>query len=1086
MDHGLRRVIFTTLTALAAATNSVRAAEPTGGEFFEKNIRPLFASRCFACHSTAIQAMGGLRLDTREAIEKGGNRGPAIVSGKPAESLLLRVINHSDASLKMPPSGKLKDAEVAAVAQWIAMGAPWGLASSESAAKKKYWAFVPPAASAVPQVRDTAWVKSPIDAFILAPLEAKGLAPAAPAAKRALIRRASFDLTGLPPSPAEISAFLADDRPGAFARLIDRLLESPRYGERWGRHWLDVARYADSNGLDENLVYKNAYRYRDYVIQAFNKDKPYDLFVKEQLAGDLLPESTDLNTMFERWTATGFLTLGAKMLAEDDPVKMEMDIVDEQLDTATRAFMGMTVGCARCHDHKFDPIPTADYYAMAGIFKSSKTMENFKVVAKWHEFVLADKENRERLAAHEAKIAAKGEEIDAVNKVENERLAASARGKIGAYLLAANDVMRYDAIVLKPFLEGGGDAAKATAAREAGSFDCGNAPRKLEKGKPNAAEGAKGPFAAEYDLDVARGGDYQLDFLEEETGGGTVDIHVNGVLLKKGATAIANRVASPEAGGWSVAGIFPFRDGRNTIRLEHKSRFPYFEKLLLAPHRLPARTEVPKPAMQVADRYGVNPGFLDQWIEELGRSKGAPHSVLFAWHAFGAASLKDWTSPASKLFADRAFNSREDLAAHYSELFARANQQWIALPDKSAKDAALPDASLEAIRQLIYEKAGPLRAPDGSRQYFPQAARDEVVRLEAERKQLEESKPDLPRAMGVGENSKVADLPIHIRGSHWTLGKEVPRGFLQAVAVENPPTIPKDRSGRLQFAEWLTRPDHPLTSRVMVNRIWRLHFGKGIVPTVDNFGRLGEAPTNQPLLDWLAVEFVKSGWSVKQMHRTIMLSNAYQMGTAHSAKSFEADPENTLLWRMNRRRLEAEAIRDGIMSVSGDLNLSMSGTLLKYKDRQYVADTDKRGGVDYTRNVRAVYIPVIRSSMYEMFTAFDLPDPATSNGDRNSTVIAPQALFMMNDTVPLRHSRALAEKILAQADLDDASRVRGAYERILGRPAQAGEVDRALTFIAQVGKSMADRAPAEAERRAFAWQSFIKALMASNEFIYLN
>ncbi len=325
----------------------------------------------------------------------------------------MRAVRQSEA-LKMPPSGKLKDAEIAAFTEWIGMGAPWGAppdTSSAAAPVKKYWAFVPPSEPKAPEVRDGAWAKSPLDRFVLAALEGKGLKPAPAADKRTLIRRATFDLTGLPPTPEEVRAFLEDARPDAFERLVDRLLASPHYGERWGRHWLDVARYADSNGLDENLVYRNAYRYRDYVIQSFNKDKPYNLFVKEQLAGDLLPGPVSDAEQFDRWTATGFLSLGAKMLAEDDPVKMEMDIVDEQLDTTARTFMGLTVACARCHDHKFDPIPQADYYSLAGIFKSSQTMENFNVVAKWHEYVLAPEAEREKLKEHLAKIEAKNKEI---------------------------------------------------------------------------------------------------------------------------------------------------------------------------------------------------------------------------------------------------------------------------------------------------------------------------------------------------------------------------------------------------------------------------------------------------------------------------------------------------------------------------------------------------------------------------------------------------------------------------------------------------------------------------------------------------
>ena len=304
-----------------------------GTVFFEKNVRPLLVQQCLGCHSATSQpVMGGLRLDDRALAVKGGSRGASIVPGDAANSLLLKAVRHTAGALKMPPGPKMKDADAATLAQWIQMGAPWGsLNAARAEPAKKYWAFVPPTQPAVPSVANRAWVQSPIDAFILAGLESKALKPVRAADKRTLIRRATYDLTGLPPTPAEIQAFLADGTADAYAKVLDRLLASPRYGERWGRHWLDVARYADSNGLDENLVYKNAYRYRDYVIAAFNKDKPYDQFLTEQLAGDLLPESTNLETMYERWTATGFLTLGAKMLAEDDPKKMEMDIVDEQL-----------------------------------------------------------------------------------------------------------------------------------------------------------------------------------------------------------------------------------------------------------------------------------------------------------------------------------------------------------------------------------------------------------------------------------------------------------------------------------------------------------------------------------------------------------------------------------------------------------------------------------------------------------------------------------------------------------------------------------------------------------------------------------
>lgn len=1039
-------------------------AQQDGSAFFEKNVRPILVRQCLGCHSSTSQpVMGGLRLDTREASLKGGSRGPAIVPGNPGESLLMKAVLHTAGPLKMPPGPRMKDADAALLTQWIQMGAPWGDAQATAApAARKFWAFDAPRPAPLPEVKNTAWATSPVDRFVLARLEAKGLAPAPPADRRTLIRRATYDLTGLPPTPAEVDAFLADRSPDAFGKVVDRLLASPRYGERWGRHWLDVARYADSNGLDENLVYKNAFRYRDYVIAAFNKDKPFDQFLREQIAGDLLPPSEDLNTMYERWTATGFLSLGAKMLAEDDPVKMQMDIVDEQVDTTMRAFLGLTVGCARCHDHKFDPIPQKDYYALAGIFRSSKTMENFKVVAKWHEYVLAPKADRDRLAAHEANVEAKRKEAAALTSTENRKLTAAAIERVGAYLLAAAHVKRDREVQVAPV-----ENAAGALERAAGSFDAGNAPREILRRKANTVPGVKGPYWAEYKVAVTQAGQYQLDVLDQEKGAGTADIHVNGAWMLRGAPPIQNREASPEVDGWSFAAIVPLRAGENVIRLEHASRFPYFTKLMLSPNTL---ERAPLNIVQIAGRYEVNPGLLEQMVDHLERSNGAPSSVLYAWEILGSnAKLDAWASPAKALFAGQSFSTPEDLAQRYSELFRKA----------AAEGANTQDPGLKALYEFLHEKFGPFRAPEGARRFYAAEARRELERLDEEAKQLEAATPDLPRAMGVSEGAEIADAPIHIRGSHWTLGEKVPRGFIQALGDPLPQALGTHESGRLELARWMTAQGHPLTSRVIANRLWGWHFGRGIVASVDNFGRLGDKPTDQPLLDWLALRFVEQGWSMKAMHRTLMLSNTYRMSSQYNAKAAEADPENELLWRMPRRRLEAEEIRDGIMSVSGALRLDMGGSILKYKDRQYVANTSKGGEVDYDRPIRTVYVPVVRSSLYDVLRAFDLPDPAMSSGSRDSTVVAPQALFMMNSPVMLTHSLVMADSLLQRAGDSDAARIREAYERALSRPPTAQEIDRALTYLARFATEW------KGDRR-HAWQSFCKSLLASSEFAYLN
>jgi hypothetical protein len=1040
-------------------------AQEDGAAFFEKNIRPMLVAKCLGCHSATSQpVMGGLRLDTREGMIKGGSRGTALVPGNPAASLLVKVVLHEAGALKMPPGPRMKDSEAAMLAQWVAMGAPWGAGSlvSVHAAKQKYWSFVPPREPKMPAVKNTAWAKNPIDMFILAGLESKGLAPTRPADRRTLIRRVTYDLTGLPPAPADVEAFASDTRPEAYAELIDRLLASPRYGERWGRHWLDVARYADSNGLDENLVYKNAFRYRDYVIAAFNKDKPYDQFVKEQIAGDLLPAPADLETQYERWTATGFLSLGAKMLAEDDPKKMQMDIVDEQLDTTSKAFMGLTVGCARCHDHKFDPIPTRDYYAMAGIFKSTHTMDNFKVVAKWHEHVLANPADRQRLAEHEAKVEAKKKEAGAIIKTENEKIVAEALAKINHYLLASREVEHSSRIVIAPV-----EREAGAIVRTAASFDRGNAPRTLEKGKPNTQTDVKGPYWAEFDVRVPKAGWYQFDILNEESGAGTADVYVNDIWARMGAGPVENRAASPEAGGWKYVAIIELKAGVNRIKLQHPSRFPYFEKILLALH---TSTERPLNVVQAAMKHGINPGILAQLVDYFDRSQGATASVLYAWEILDRkGKLADWASPVAALFGGNVPQDPAALASAYQKLFTQA--------DAAGKDTS--DAALKALYGFLKEKFGPFRAPANARRYYPAAEREKLIALEAEAKTLEEQTPVFPRAMGVKDYEKAEDIPIHLRGSHWNLGEKVQRGFLSAIDIGIKFVPEEAHSGRLEFANWLTSKDHPLTSRVMVNRIWRWHFGRGIVSSVDNFGRLGDKPSHPELLDWLALRFVDSGWSIKAMHRMILLSNTYQMGSDYDAKAFEIDPENILLWRMPRRRLEAEAIRDALISSAGALDYQMGGSMLTYKDRQYVANTAKGSNVDYDKPIRSVYLPVLRSSMYEVFSAFDLPDPTMSNGDRDSTVVAPQALFMMNSSVMLKNSLKMAQSLLNDTKRDPAARVRAAYQRALSRPASGQEVDAALTFIANIEKEWKGD-----ELRA--WQSFCKSLLASNEFIYLN
>jgi hypothetical protein len=784
-----------------------RQSTPEQVRFFETSIRPLLAERCYKCHGPD-KHKADLRLDSLEGMLRGGASGmPVIVARQPEKSLLIKAIGYHDESLKMPPKEQLSSRQIADLTRWIQMGAPYPrLASGDyGAAGRKFWAFQPPVDPSVPTVRDPAWPQTPLDHFILAQLEAKGLHPAPPADKRTLIRRATFDLTGLPPAPEEIDAFLADDSPHAFPRVVDRLLASPRYGERWGRHWLDVARYADSNGLDENVAYGNAWRYRDYVVAAFNKDKPYDQFLLEQLAGDLLP-TPDLATRHERLTATGFLALGPKVLAEVDDKKMEMDIIDEQIDTVGRAVMGLTLGCARCHDHKFDPIETEDYYALAGIFKSTRTMESFKKIARWYESSLATEQDLARQAAY-------------------DRLVAHHKDAIQKLVQKANELL--------------------------------------------------------------------------------------GTTAKPGAAPPTN----PEAS-------------------------------------YPAETQ---------------------------------------------AELK--------------------------------------------------------------------------------RRRDELARLEKDA-------PVLPSAMGASEGT-VGDTAVHIRGTHLSLGKVVPRRVPRVLAGPDQPVFDGKQSGRLQLARWLVRREHPLTSRVMVNRIWRWHFGQGIAPSPDNFGKLGGTPINRPLLDWLAHRFVDNGWSTKAMHRLIMLSRTYQMSSAYDARAAEIDPENRLHWRANVRRLEAEAIRDALLAVSGTLDPAGGGPVLHVANRGYLFDHTSRDTTRYDSRRRSLYLPVIRNHLYDVFQLFDAPDATVLNGDRATTTVAPQALFMMNSELVNHAGESLAGELLKRPE-SNVARIQWLYKKACGRNATAGEVDRARALIDTCEHLLRDKEPDAAKRRLQAWTCLCQVIVAANEFIYVR
>jgi hypothetical protein len=760
------------------ATATADEASPSADDvrFFESKIRPVLIEHCYECHSTESGVSeSGLRLGTRNATREGGDRGAAVVADKPAESLLLAAIAHADPDLQMPPRAeRLPAAVIADFERWIRRGAadPRDDAPAPPEPNKEtpFWAYLPPASPAAREV-DSDWCRTDIDSFVLDKLQEHGLRPSVDAQPETLLRRLSFDLIGLPPEPERIETFLrsidSDGIDVALAQQVDRLLQSESFGERWGRHWLDIARFAESSGKEANISFPYAWRYRDYVIDAVNDDVPFDRFVTEQIAGDLLPVSDEVERT-RLLIATGFLALGPKNLDAASPKQFEADLVDEQIDAVSRVFMASSIACARCHDHKFDPFSMEDYYALAGIFSSTRTFF------------------------------------------------------------------------------------------------------------------------------------------------GT--------------------------------------------------------------------------AVSPANRIGGDPLVLPRLPTTLVLHKSIP-----------------------------------------------------------AKKVAALKSQKEAMRKEKEEKGASLTLRDSLRIFWRTGG------IDGQLEKVDGSGKALPLAMGVLEADIVSDAPLMLRGDVNRPDRSVPRALPDAIPVSDPPRITDLQSGRLELARWLTRGDHPLTSRVAVNRIWSRLFGSGLVSSVDDFGSTGESPSHAELLDHLAVKFAGQGWSRKQMLRTLVLSRSYRQSSRFDAEAFRIDADNRFLWRMSKRRIEAEAMRDAMLSVSGELDLerpagSLVGRVIGDRPISLVG-LDKRLPRDLDGSVhRSVYLPVLRDRLPDVLDVFDFAEPSLVTGKRETTNVPTQALYLMNS--PFVHDRAKAMAIRLRKETDnDQSFIERAFQYCYGRLPTADEAKRVSQYL---------------------------------------
>ncbi len=927
------RLVLMLLAAIPLSAGTATAAEPAnaaGEAFFEKHIRPLLVTHCYSCHGAKEQE-SDLRLDSREALLKGGYAGSAAVAGKPAESLIMQMIGY-EGDVKMPPVGKLPDAEIAAMRSWIEQGLPWPAGvvlqpgNSIAAAQQNHWsfrplaAFSPPAASTLPP-QTAAWVQNPVDQWVAARLHEAGLTPAPLADRRTLLRRFTFALWGLPPTPEQVEAFTNDPAPDAdvLARWVDRLLASPHYGVRWGRHWLDIARYADTKGyvFTEEPRYPYAYTFRDYVIESLNADLPYDQFVREQLAADQFPRPDgDTRSL----AALGFLTVGRRFSNN------KHDIIDDRIDVLSRGLLGLTVTCARCHDHKYDPVPTADYYALYGVFASCEEPAEPPLIGK--------PEDTAEFRAFQQELGKLQGECDTYRDQQYAALLRELRTQAGDYFLAA----------------------VASKERE--------------------AQGHERPM-----LSLAAG--------------------------------------------------------------------------------------------------DLRPSVLNRWRAHLQRQ--TPDNPLFGlWQQLKntpepqfAAKLKAWlAAPPSnthpRLLAEVAAHlpaDRDALALLYGKLLREAATLTEPMPADGAAAAVTAVQSVAGDLKSLAESFHGEQAPcyvdlDEAQRIF---ARDVKTRLSSLKKKVDvfrvNSPVAPPRAMVLVDAAQPVQPRILVRGNPGRPGDPVPRRFLSVLSAGEPQPF-QTGSGRAELAKAVTAADNPLFARVIANRVWAQHFGEGLVRTASDFGARSDPPSHPELLDHLAATLIRSGWSLKALHREILLSATFQQQSTLRPECSSVDPENRLLWKWNRQRLEYEPLRDAMLAAAGQLDERFGGRSVDLFKSPFTGRRTAYGYID-------------RQELPAVFRVFDVANPDATSPGRPETTVAQQALYLLNSPFVMEQAQHLAARTAGISDA--ATRVTELYRLALARSPDPSELQLALAFVekATAGK-------------VAAWEKLAHALLCSNEFAFID
>jgi hypothetical protein len=1105
------------LPALAALAPAAPVADapgsPAGNDFFEKKIRPVLVENCYPCHSTAAnKRRGGLLLDTRDGFRKGGDSGPALVPGKPDESLFLKAVRHTG-DLKMPPKGKLPAPVVADLEAWVKMGAPDPRDKATAAVtasweevlarRRQWWSLQPVRLPVIPAVRDAAWSRSPVDRFLLARLEQAGLQPAAPADRRTLIRRLSLVLLGLPPAPEETEAFVQDDSPAAWERLVDRLLASPHFGERWARHWLDVVRFSETHGNEWNYEVHHAWRYRDYLIRAFNDDVPYDQLVCEHVAGDLLPRPRwNTREQFnESVIGTAFYRFGEAN--HDDCITLRQigfDLVDNQLDTLTKAFQATTVACARCHDHKLDAISTKDYHGLLGILRSS------------------------RLVSH----TIDAPEVNAEPLRRLTTLKAEVRRELGAaWLHEAGDVGRF-LTAAQAKLAGQPDAAELAKGldlerlgRWVGVLKTDKAPleepfspwRLLASGKTDwrqLAERVQQEERERTGFNAARFrtvADFRAGTAGWQVGGQGLrqgpahagdfvlghegDVLVRAVLPGGCFThALSDRLngtlRSPvlPAGGKRLSFQVMGRHGAavrlvsNNCQLNYKNyRGLTSAELQWLTFTIPEDTDSLRVYAELMTMLD-NPKFPDQ-LSALG---GDPDNYRVPWDKatadprsfFGVTRVvlhdgdelpRPELGHLRALFAAPEPATRADVAARYTETVAAAVRAWTA--DQAS------DEDVVWLQALL--RGGLL---GNSLRLTPR-----LQELAAEYRRVEQGLAQPRVVPGVADFGPGFAQPILVRGDCWRPGAAVARRYLEVLArpEERPITT---GSGRLELAEQIASRDNPLTARVMVNRVWHHLFGAGLVRTPDDFGHVGELPSHPELLDYLAARFMDEGWSVKRLIRSLVLTEAFRTASRPSPRAQEVDPQNRLLQHYPARRLEAEGIRDAILAASGRLDGRLFGPSVQPYREQENADRRLFPGPLDGAGRRSVYVKNNLMEGPKFLGAFDFPGGKVTQGRRDVTNVPAQALALLNDPFVLQQAELWAGRLVRRPDATVAARIVYVFRAGLGRPPEAEERQR---FEQAVGELAAlEGVPAEDVLRSRAvWKDIAHAVFNLKEFIYI-